>query len=284
MDTSRQELESLRQYIEEQCGILLGEEKNYLLESRLAALLFREKCADFGAFLARVRADTNGRLRDEIIDAITTNETLWFRDPSVWRLLREDLLPRFIGDLQGHPLARVRIWSAACSTGQEPYSLAMLIDELLAAAPGGVTPAQFEIVGTDISSSALLVAQAGRYNRIAIARGLGDAQRARYFTEQKNTWQLADPIRQRVGFRRLNLQRDFSELGMFDLVLCRNVAIYFSDAVKKELFARVSRALQGRKLFILGATETLLGYSKAYDVLDEKNVIYYRVKPSGGAK
>jgi chemotaxis protein methyltransferase CheR len=224
---SQEEFDLLRKYIQENCGILVGDEKSYLIESRLAQLVVENGCTDFMQFYLKTRQDTGGTLRDKIIDAMTTNETLWFRDNGPWKLFRETLIPDFIDVLKTGKKKRIRIWSAACSTGQEPYSLAMLIQDALEASHCSVRPGQFEIIGTDISPSALFLAISGRYNQIAMSRGMDDIHKARYFVQKGRIWELKPDMRNRVTFKQFNLQHSFNMLGPFDLVLCRNVAIYF---------------------------------------------------------
>ena len=277
MSITQLEFNQLRDFIRLNCGIQLNDDKTYLIESRMAHLVVETGAKDFSEFYQKAKHDLSGALRDRIVDAITTNETLWFRDGKPWVALEERILPEFIEELKEGRKHKVRIWSAASSTGQEAYSLTMLIDTLLGPNPShGVTPASFEIIGTDISPSVLFLAIAGRYNQIEIARGLDEHYRNKYFTKQGMVWVLNEAIRKRVTFKKFNLQDSFAQLGQFDMVLCRNVAIYFSDAFKRELFAKFAQALNPSGHFFIGSTESLSGYTNAFKLIEYKNAIYYR--------
>ena len=277
MPVTQQEFNLLRDFIRLNCGIQLNDDKTYLIESRLAHLVMETGAKDFTEFYQKAKHDPSGSLRDRIVDAITTNETLWFRDGKPWVALKEHILPEFIKDLKEGRKRKIRIWSAASSTGQEAYSLTMLIDTLLGPSPSPeATPASFEIIGTDISPSVLFLAIAGRYNQIEISRGLEEYYRDKYFTKQGVVWVLNEAIRKRVTFKKFNLQDSFAPLGRFDLVLCRNVAIYFSDAFKKEIFAKIEQALNPGSPFFVGSAESLSGYTNAFKLMEYKDAIYYR--------
>ncbi len=275
---TKQEFDLLRDFIHQQCGIHLGDDKSYLMESRLAHLVAETGAKNFNEFYLKAKVDAKGILRDRIVDAITTNETLWFRDGKPWVALKEAILPEFIKDLREGRRNKIRIWSAASSTGQEAYSLAMMIDTLLGPAPvpGSPTPASFEIVGTDISPSVLFLAIAGRYNQIEISRGLDEGHRNKYFTKQGPVWVLNEALRKRVTFKKFNLQDPFAPLGTFDMILCRNVAIYFSDEFKRELFKKIAQVLHPGGVFFVGSSESLSGYSSAFKMMEYKDAIYYK--------
>lgn len=278
MPPSPRTLDLLRDYIREHCGVALGNDKNYLIESRLAKLLVETGCPDFESFYLKAKRDKSGSLRDRIVNAVTTNETLWFRDEKVWNLIGEVMLSRFCSELRDGRRHRTRIWSAACSTGQEPYSMAILIDELLKTPPfQRVRPGAFEILGTDISDTALLIASAARYNQIAMSRGLSEARCTGYFIPHPAVWELKPDLRSRVTFQKRNLLTSFTGLGHFDLILLRNVAIYFSEAVKRDLFARVAKVLAPGGYLVLGASEAASGYSSAFQMTEHKKAIYYRI-------
>ena len=184
---AQRDFDLLRDFIREQCGISVSDDKSYLIESRLAHLVAATGARDFGEFYLKAKQDGTGALRDNIVDAVTTHETLWFRDTTPWVTIREVMLREWIADLEAGRKAGIRIWSAACSTGQEPYSLAMAIDEALAGRR--VAPNRFEILATDISAGALFVAMSGRYNQIAMSRGLEARYRTRYFTQKGPIWE-----------------------------------------------------------------------------------------------
>ncbi|HWQ10076.1 MAG TPA: protein-glutamate O-methyltransferase CheR [Holophaga sp.] len=271
------EFKQLRDLIEKLSGISLGEEKAYLVETRLAGLLAENGCADFGAFCRMAANDHSPQLRDKIVDAMTTNETLWFRDTHPFTILQEKLLPALAEELARGSRYRIRVWSGACSTGQEPYSLAMAIQEFCRLRPA-LKPEQFEILATDISPSALLVAKMGRYDQAAIARGLPDQLRDRYFRREGNVWIVDDQIKRMVTFRKFNLQDAMDPLGHFDIVFLRYVAIYFSDAFKQMIYRGIAELLTPKGHLLISAVESLRGISEDFDQLNHGGGTYYQCR------
>ncbi len=270
----------LSRYVAEACCIHLGEEKGYLFEARLGAIIAQSGAADIPDFIRLARTDPTNRLRDRIIDAMTTHETYWFRDERPWASLRNHLLPALAVPLAQGARSRVRILCAACSTGQEPYSLAMMIDSLCADGKlPGVRPEQFEIIGTDVSAGTLMLANNGRYNQIEIVRGLGEMWRQRYFTASGPIWSLSEAIRRRVTFKRHNLQDDLKPFGQVDLLLCRNVAIYFEAEFKARLFNRLAAAINPGGHLLLGGSESLLTHKELFVSDNIGDAIFYRRKP-----
>jgi chemotaxis protein methyltransferase CheR len=227
----------------------------------------------------KVGAQTNPALRDRIVDAVTTHETLWFRDESPWEALRQTILPSLAkqAKIRGEP---ARIWSAGCSTGQEPYSVAILIDDLCRSQrANGVSPDLFQIVATDVSAPALMLAMSGRYDAISMRRGFSanyDAFRQLYFTHSSTVSILGSEIRDRVTFKRHSLQDPFGDLGVFDLVLMRYVTIYFASDFKQKLWPRVCAALRPRGLLLLGAAETLLEHGMNLEIERIDRAYFYR--------
>jgi len=273
---SGDEFELLRGYIEEQCGIALGDEKAYLIETRLTKLMIENGCENFGAFYRLIKKDPRSGLRDNIVDAMTTNETLWFRDNHPFAILEQKLLPPLAEELRAGKRSRVRIWSAASSTGQELYSIAIAIQEYCRAHPG-VKPEQFELLGTDISPSALFIATAGRYDPIAMKRGLPDSLRDRYFKQDGRVWVLDESIRKMTAYKKFNLQDSPVVLGVFDIVFLRYVAIYFSDNLKRQIFSNIARVLTPAGHLIIGAVESLRGYSDAFELVTHGGGSYYKL-------
>jgi chemotaxis protein methyltransferase CheR len=269
----------LRDFIERECGIVLGEEKAYLIETRLAGLLAETGCSDYGAFYRLAMSQTMADLRDRVIDAMTTNETLWFRDSHPFAILREKLLPTLAAELLASRRFRIRIWSAASSTGQEPYSIAMEVLEFCRRNPG-VRPEQFEILATDISPSALFLARAGRYDAAAIGRGLPQEMKDRYFTQQGPVWCVNDEVKRLVSLRKFNLQDALSPLGRLDIVFCRYVTIYFSEAFKQRIYGEIAHLLAPEGYLIISAVENLLGLSDRFTPLSHAGGTYYQCKPS----
>jgi chemotaxis protein methyltransferase CheR len=273
------EFKLLRDLIEKWCGISLGNEKAYLIETRLMGLLAQSGCEDYGAFYRLAVNDPSPQLRDKIVDAITTNETLWFRDGHPFLILREQLLPGLAAELAKGSRFRIRIWSGASSTGQEAYSIAMTIHEFCAANPG-LRPDQFEIIGTDISPSALFLAKAGRYDEAALARGLAPERRARFFHQEGAVWAVNDEVKRMVSFRKYNLQDPLEPLGRFDIVFMRYVSIYFSEPLKRTIYAGVARLLAPDGHLIISAVESLRGISDEFLQLSHANGTYYRCQPA----
>ena len=272
---STNEFNLLRGLIEKLCGIALGNEKAYLIETRLAGLLAENGCSDFGSFYRLVSQHTSTQLRDKIVDAMTTNETLWFRDNHPFLILKEKLLPKLAEDIREGNRFRIRIWSGACSTGQEPYSIAMSIHEFCRENPA-IRPDQFEILATDISPSALMLAKLGRYDSAAIGRGLPDHIRQRYLHQDGNVWVANDSLRQLVSFRKFNLQDSMEPLGRFDIVFLRYVTIYFADSLKQQIYRGIAKLLApGGHLFI-SAVETLRGISDDFDQRTHAGGSFYR--------
>jgi len=225
------------------------------------------------ALIERLKNDRRSELYERIVDAMTTNETLWFRDVFPFEILRQVILPELVK-------ARVlgtRIWSAACSSGQEPYSISMIIDEFQRASPGALAN-NVQIVATDLSPSMLELARAGSYDAAAMARGISDDRRRQFFMERFGRWQLNEDVRRRVTFSEHNLQLGFEPLGKFQMIFCRNVLIYFSATLKRDILARFAAALQPGGYLFLGAAEAITGYSDAFEMLRLPQGIVYRLK------
>jgi chemotaxis protein methyltransferase CheR len=276
------EFKLLRDYIELQCGIALSEDKTYLVETRLAGLLAENGCADFGSFYRLASGGTKPDLKDKIVDAMTTNETLWFRDGHPFRILREKLLPELADHLKQGRRFRIRIWSAASSTGQEPYSIAMEILEFCRRNPG-LSPDQFEILATDISPSALFLARAARYDNAAIGRGMPEELKAKYFTQAGQVWSLNEEVKKMVTLRKFNLQDPLGPLGRFDIVFCRYVTIYFAEPFKKRIYEGIAQLLAPEGYLIISAVENLGGYSNAFQNLSHSGGTYYQCRTNGVA-
>ncbi|MGA1869242.1 MAG: CheR family methyltransferase [bacterium] len=273
----QEDLRLVREYLETQCGIYIEDNKDYLIENRLMVLAMKNNCSSLKELIFQAKHDPQSRLGDKIIDAMTTNETLWFRDYKPWIILKEILLPQLISALIQKRKQKIRVWSAACSTGQEPYSLAILIDEAIRE-NREVNWDHFEILGTDISPTALSVARSGSYDKIAISRGMINGYRQNYFLQQGTKWILNDEIRGQVRFKTLNLKHNFSHLGKFDVILCRNVTIYFSHTFKKQVIERLANNLQVDGTLFIGSTESLIGITDRFTPVHYEGVTYYKIK------
>ena len=269
-----EEQKSLAQYVYSVCAISLDESKGYLLEGRLAGLVEETRCGSYGALVQRARSDSTRALERRIVDAITTNETFFFRDTAPFDLLRHKIVPELIDRRARTGAARIRIWSAACSTGQELYSIAILLKELL----GDPDRYGVRLLGTDISDQAVSRASRGLFNPIEISRGLTDNLRTKYFAPVAGGWQIRDEIRAMVSFKKLNLMTDFSFLGRFDAIFCRNVAIYFNEPDRISLFERIERALEPGGYLLIGAMESLNGICPQFESKRHLRSVFYQVR------
>jgi len=268
-----QDFNLFRDFLERTCGIVLGDNKQYLVASRLNRLLEQRGINGLGELMRRIQQQPHSGLREIVVDAMTTNETLWFRDIYPFEVLKNRLIPEFI---RNQPGQRLRIWSAACSSGQEPYSLSMAIDEFERTNPGQLR-AGGQIVATEISSNMLTAARSARYDSLAIARGLSQERLTRYFDEAPpGQWTVKMPVRSRVEFRQLNLLDSYSILGKFDIVFCRNVLIYFSADVKKDILRRIHATLKPGGYLMLGASEALNGLPELYSMVQCNPGIIYQ--------
>ncbi|MGO1461619.1 MAG: CheR family methyltransferase [Oleiphilaceae bacterium] len=268
-----QEYEAFKTFLQDACGILLGENKQYLVKSRLRRILEENNLNSLGKLLERLNSPGRGNLKEVVIDAMTTNETLWFRDNHPFRILQEKLLPEFASRSSIAPL---RIWSAACSTGQEPYSVSMIVDEFRRQKPGKLR--DVKVTATDISKSVLEVARRGEYEMIAIGRGLSSERQKQFFTPSASGgWQIRPQIKSMVEFKELNLLERYMQ-GKYDLVMCRNVLIYFSAELKKDILTRIHATLNPGGYLILGASESLNGLPDLYEMVQCHPGIIYRKK------
>lgn len=270
------EFKQLRDFIEKSCGIALGDEKAYLVENRLVGLLAEAGCSSYAELYTKAVGNLQSGLRDKIVDAMTTNETSWFRDLYPYQILETVIFKRLSQELASGKRSKIRIWCAASSTGQEPYSIVMTLHEF--SRKNTMLPLQCtEITATDISPSVLFLAIAGRYDQISMSRGMPADIRDRYFTNSGKVWVLNDKIRKMVTYKKLNLQDNFSSLGKFDIIFCRNVMIYFSDAFKRDLFSRLAALLNPGGILFLGASESVSNYSTSFSMLTESKHIYYQL-------
>jgi chemotaxis protein methyltransferase CheR len=262
-----------RVFLEKQCGIVLGENKQYLVKSRLAPLMAKFDVATLGDLVTRTLSPVERQLRAAVIDAMTTNETLWFRDEYPFELLKKRLLPEFKN--QRTPL---KIWSAASSSGQEPYSIAMAVQEFRQSNPGAFSGG-VQIIGTDISNTMLEHCKYGHYDSLALSRGLSPERKRMFFEDgDKGMSKVKDPIKKMVSFRQLNLLNSYSLMGKFDIVFCRNVLIYFAPEIKKQIIAQFEGVLNPKKYLFLGASESLTGLNQNFEMVRCNPGIIYQKK------
>jgi len=268
----KNDFDQFRQFLENESGIVLGDNKQYLVASRLRKIMQDAELGDLKDLLSKVRI--NSRLKERVIDAMTTNETLWFRDKHPYRILKEVMFPEMISQKK----SSVRIWSAACSSGQEPYSMSMMVEEYNRSNPSKRLN-QVQIVASDLSSEILDQAKRGCYEKLALARGLDDDLQRRYFTSNPDgSWAVNRDIKSRVEFRSQNLLASYSSLGKFDIIFCRNVLIYFSAEQKKDILTRLARSLNPNGYLVIGATESLTGLNDIYEMIQCRPGLIYRAK------
>jgi chemotaxis protein methyltransferase CheR len=197
-------------------------------------------------------------------------------------VLSEVLFDRLAGEVRSGTRSAVRIWSAACSTGQEPYSIAISALEHYRR-NRRLPPERLEIIATDVSPTVLFLARAGRYDQLAISRGLSPELRDRYFVPDGKVWKIQDEVKRMVSFKKLNLQESFMSLGRMDIIFCRNVLIYFSDEFKRDVLSRMARSLNSPGYLFVGASESLINYTQDFEMLQHERALYYRVKAGGGS-
>jgi chemotaxis protein methyltransferase CheR len=253
------EISLISKYIYDISGIHIDSSKAYLLETRLGKLLETHGCNSYLEFYHKIKSDHSKDLEKAIIDGITTNETLFFRDVSPFDLLKYKLIPEIIDRNASKTPANlpipIRIWSAACSTGQEVFSIAIVLKELL----GDLSRYKINLLGTDLSDAAIKQASYGIYNKFEIERGLPRESLQRYFLSCGQNWKIKDEIRSMVTFQKINLMNPLSGLGKFDVIFCRNVAIYFTLQDRIKLFEKIAGVLDPNGFLIIGATESLTG-------------------------
>ncbi len=258
--------EFLRKLLKERSGLDLSSDKQYLVESRLSPLARRVGLSSIAELVAKIKSGTEA-LTSEVVEAMTTNETFFFRDRIPFDHLRQTVLP---GLVQARANRRaLRIWCAASSTGQEPYSIAMCIKEFAPLARWRV-----EIVATDLSHGVLEKSKAGIFSQFEVQRGLPIQMLVKYFTQTGDLWQINADIRAMVQHRQLNLLQDFSHLGSFDVIFCRNVLIYFDQETKTAIFYRLARVLEPDGVLALGAAESVVGISDAFKPDPERRGLY----------
>ena len=273
---SRDELAVWIQYIHEICGISLDASKAYLLETRLGSLIKELGAASFSELYYKAKNDFAHSIVRKIIDAITTNETSFFRDTAPFDLLRHKLVPELIDRKKklGLRVFPIRIWSAACSTGQEVYSIGIILKEIL----GDLNHYDIRILGTDISNKAVAQASHGFFSRLELERGMPSEKLTKYFTISADKWKICDEIRAMASFKTMNLLQSFSFPTPFDVIFCRNVAIYFNEPDKIRLFKNLGRCLTRDGALIIGSTESLAGLCPEYEPKRYLRSVYYHTK------
>lgn len=258
----------LRKLLKDRSGLVLSGDKAYLVESRLLPITRRIGLASLSELIAQLKAPGAEKLIVDVVEAMTTNESFFYRDKVPFDHFREFVLPSLIKERSNQ--RRLRIWCAAASTGQEPYSLAMIVKDMANQLAGW----RIEILGTDLSTEVLEKAKAGIYSQFEVQRGLPIQQLVKYFTQQGETWKISPEIRGMVHYRPLNLLANFSALGNFDIVFCRNVLIYFDQPTKIDVLERIARVIEPDGYLVLGAAETVVGLTECFRPSTEKRGLY----------
>lgn len=273
MKLASAEVASVSGLILDLCGIMLDESKGYLIESRLAPVAQQLGLGSYTELVHKARTSYDQALLKQIIDAITTNETLFFRDDSPFEALQHKALPELIDAKAKSAFPkRLRIWSAACSTGQEPYSIAMTLHELIP----DVNSWDVTILATDICDAAIEQASAGAYTAFEVDRGMKANYLTRYLTRHQSQWKVRDEVRALVSFQRLNLMSPYTGLGPFDIVFCRNVAIYFTPEGRRDVFQRISKTLTKDGYLFVGCAESLADLGPQYTPHHHCRGMFYR--------
>jgi chemotaxis protein methyltransferase CheR len=277
-----EEIKLLAKYIYNISGIYLDQNKGYLLETRLSPLLGSHNCSSFMDLYCRAKADVSRVFDKEVVNAISTNETLFFRDNKPFELLKNKIIPDLVDRrtaASGQGKAKLRIWSAACSTGQEVYSIAISLLEAL----GDLSDYDITLLGTDISDEAVAKASYGIYGNFEIDRGLPKNPLQRYFTAAAGGWRIKDEIRSLAVFKKFNLMDSYAGLGSFDIIFCRNVAIYFTENDKRKLFQKLGQVMNRDGCLIIGGSESLGGIAPQFQTQNYLRGVYYQLQGAAEA-
>ena len=244
--------------LRDRSGLVLNQDKGYLLESRLTPVAQRHGLAGLDALIAKLRAGGDDALSVEVTEAMTTNESFFFRDEHIFTGFRDSILPRIMEARAAH--RHLRIWCAAASSGQEPYTLAMILKEAGAKLDGW----KCEIIGTDISNQILKRASDGLYSQFEVQRGLPVQLLVKYFEKDDQMWRIAPEIKSMVQYRKFNLLENMSILGSFDIVFCRNVLIYFDQVAKGDILGRIAQLMPADGILVLGGAESVVGITDQF--------------------
>ncbi|MGB0893971.1 MAG: CheR family methyltransferase [Parashewanella sp.] len=270
---SEDEYQKFKNFLEQHSGIVLGDNKQYLVRSRLAPLMGKYNIPTLSDVVKRSMQPVERQLRLDAIDAMTTNETLWFRDRYPFELLTKRILPEL--SEQNKP---IKIWSAACSSGQEPYSIAMGLLEYKQSRPSDLSRG-VSVLATDLSPTMLERCKKAEYDSLALARGLSEERKRQFFDAQASgNMKLKQNVRSLVNFRSHNLLESYNMLGKFDVIFCRNVLIYFSQEAKAKILRQFAAALNPNGILFLGASESITGLSDDFDMVRCNPGIYYQKK------
>ncbi len=274
-----EDFEYLRTFLKEQSGLVLSEDKGYLVESRLMPVARKRGINGLEELVATVRGGKDESLRVDVVEAMTTNESFFFRDNKPFESLRDVVLPRIAEARKTAGARKIRIWSSACSSGQEAYTIGMILKDN----PTLLRGLDVEIVGTDISSEIIAKAKAGIYTQFEAQRGLPIQSLVAHFDQVGEHWKIKESIREMVTFHQANLLRDLSLFGRFDIVFCRNVLIYFDAADKAEVLHKIGGMMPADGILYLGGAESVIGITDAFMPLQGVRGVY-TVADGGAAK
>jgi len=265
---NRDDFDMICRLLRQRSGLVLSPDKAYLMESRLLPVARKWKLAGFEDLVKSIRTKPDEALVRDVVEAMTTNESFFFRDIKPFDQFKELVLPAMLKNRAGQ--RRLRIWSAACSSGQEPYSLAMILSEMAAQLAGWT----IEIIATDLSSEILARAKEGVYSQFEVQRGLPVTLLVKYFTQSGDRWQINPKIRSMVDYREFNLLADPGPLGRFDVVFCRNVLIYFDQETKAKVLDRLANLMPEDGFLFLGGAETVLGLTERFKLINGQRGVY----------
>jgi chemotaxis protein methyltransferase CheR len=263
--------------VRERSGLVLSSDKAYLVESRLAPIARRDGFPTIDDLVSAIRVRRDGKLIDTVVDAMTTNETFFFRDKTPFDIFETSILPELVARKRG---GTIRVWCAAASTGQEPYSLAM-VAMAMGSRMGGC---KLEIIGTDISERCLEKAKTGIYTQFEVQRGLPVQMLVKHFKKEGDAWRIDDRLKANIRFRPMNLLDDFRGLGRFDVIFCRNVLIYFDTPTKKSVLERMSSQVEGPGYLLLGAAESVLGVTDTFKPVTGQRGLYVQDPAKVGSR
>ncbi|WP_422036802.1 CheR family methyltransferase [Roseibium sp.] len=264
------EFEFLKTFLKTRSGLVLSNDKQYLVESRLQPIARSSKLETLSAVIQTLQRGGNRALETEVIEAMTTNESFFFRDKTPFDHFKDTMLPALLDARSTR--RQLKIWCAAASTGQEPYSLGICLKEEAAKMPGWRT----RVLGTDLSQEVLEKAKTGLYSQFEVQRGLPIQMLLKYFDQKGDMWQINAGMRAMIEWKQLNLLESFTHLGEFDIVFCRNVLIYFDQATKSEILGRLSRTLPDDGYLVLGAAETVVGLTDAFKPVPGKRGLFQK--------
>jgi len=263
-----QDYDYLRTLLKARSGLMLSAEKHYLIESRLLPVARTAGLPNLTSLVAKLKEPAAESLVVEVVEAMMTNESFFFRDKIPFDDFRQTIMPALLATHAAN--RRIRIWCAAAATGQEPYTLAICLKEMGKELQGY----SVEILATDLSTQVLEKAKSGIYTQFEVQRGLPVLSLIKYFSQLGETWQIAPEIRGMVKYMPLNLLNDFSHLGKFDLVFCRNVLIYFDKATKTSVLVRIADVTESNGFLVLGGAETVLGVTERFKPVPQKHGLY----------